>query len=143
MAAEGEQGDHQPAASAVRVDLVDERTVDLDEFGPELGDDLHAGVPGTRVVDGDAVTAGAQLRRNSLQAGEIRHRVALAELQDDRRWVEPGMADGSLQCLQALPLAEQGTDQDVDEDVGGLQVGRLAQRGAKAGQVDRALHAQS
>jgi hypothetical protein len=47
---------------------MDEGTVDLHEFRSKLGDDLHAGMTGAGVVDGDAVAGRAQLRRDVLQA---------------------------------------------------------------------------
>ena len=67
VAAEREERHDQGTACAVGVDCVNERAIDLDELGAQLGDDAHARVSRTGVVDGDAVAARAQLCGNPLQ----------------------------------------------------------------------------
>ena len=73
----------RPRRARCEFDGVDEGPVDLHELRPELGDDLHAGVPGAGVVDRDPVAGGAELGRDPLQPREVGHRVALAEFEDD------------------------------------------------------------
>ena len=79
----GQQRHDERASRAVRVDGLDQRPVDLDELGPQLGDDPHARVSRAGVVDRDAEAAGAQLRGDPLQPREVRHGLALAELEHD------------------------------------------------------------
>ncbi len=52
------------------------------------------------------------------------------------------MADGVVQSRQPLPLVEERSDQDVDEQVDGAKGRHLAQRCPEAGQVDGLLHVQ-
>jgi hypothetical protein len=52
------------------------------------------------------------------------------------------MANGVLQSRQPLPLVEERSDQDVDEQVDGAKGRHLAQRGAQTGKVDGLLHVQ-
>ena len=132
----------RPRRARCEFDRVNEGPVDLDELRPELGDDLHAGVPGAGVVHGDAVAGGAELGGDPLQTREVGHRVSLAELEDDRRRVQPGVVDGVLQGAEPLSLVEQGSDQHVDEDVHGAEARHAVERGPQAGEVDRLLHVQ-
>ena len=71
VSSEREQGHHQGAAGGADVDAVDEQPIDLDELRLDLGDDQHARVTGTGVIDGDAESALAQVGDHATQPGEV------------------------------------------------------------------------
>ena len=50
--------------------------------------------------------------------------------------------DGLLQGVEALALAEQGSDQHVDEEVDGAEARHVVERGPQAGDIDGLLHVQ-
>ncbi len=122
-------------------DCLDQRPIDLDELRTELGDDAHARVTGTGVVDRDAEAASPQLRGDPLQPREVGHRLTLAELEDDRRRVDTGVMDRLVKGSDPA-LVDQRADQDVDEEIGLADVGCDVQGRAHAREVDCGLHSE-
>ena len=141
MTAEGQESHDQCTAGPVGVDRRDEGAVHLDELGPKLGDDPHARVPGTGVVDCDAESTCAQFRGDALQEGEVGDRLALAELQHHRRRIHFGVGHRPVECGHAT-VVHEGTDEHVDEEVGLADVRCRLQAGADTGEVDSRLHVQ-
>ncbi len=139
VAAEGQQRHDERATGAVRVDRRDEGAVHLDELRPELGDDTHARVPGTGVVDRDAESACAQFRGDALQEGQVGDRFTFAELEHHRRGIHLCVGDGPVERGHAA-VVDQGTDEHVDKEIGLADVRRGLQTGADAGEVDGRLH---
>ena len=72
------------------MDAMDEVAIDLDEVGAHLRNDEHARVSRARIVDGDAEAARAEVGDNTPEARDVRHRHALADLEDDVFGMHPG-----------------------------------------------------
>ena len=141
VAAEGQECHHERAARPVGVDRSDEGAVHLDELGPKLGDDTHAGVAGAGVVDRDTESTRAQLRGDALQQGEVGDRLAFAEFQHHGRRVHLRVGQRPVECGYTA-VVDQGADEHVDEEIGLADVRRGLQAGANACEVDRRLHVQ-
>ena len=78
-----EQRHHKGAAGGADIDAVDEQPVDLDELRLHLGDDQHAGVACSGIIDRNAKTALTQVRDHATEPVEVADRGSFAHLEDD------------------------------------------------------------
>ena len=74
---------HQILLDEILIDAVDQRHIELDEVGLEIGDRAQSGVAAPGVVDGESVTFVAELLQAAAELGIILDRRSLGDLDDD------------------------------------------------------------
>ena len=113
--------------------------IDLDEVGPDLGDDEHARVPGTGVIDRDPESARAQIGHDAAKTCDVGHRNPLADLQHDVLGTDPGIIGELRQPFCRIGL-RQRRQHHVEEQRRGQRVNASGEPRANAGLVELLLH---
>ena len=88
--------------------------VDLDTIGLELREQLQAGKPSAKVIDGDTDSCSFQRSYRPAEGIELRNGLVFRKLDDDLLWDEVILGDRLEQNIDRIWHVDQGHWQDID-----------------------------
>ena len=95
-----EVGDHaHERAAASRVELADERAVDLDRVDRQLLEVGQGRIPGAEVVDGDLDAESSHGVEFSGGGDEVGQQDGLGDLDSEATWIDAGGVEGRSEVL--------------------------------------------